>query len=98
MLPILYKFASDISPIDPGSLPQGDANSSLLKTILQIVFGIIGAIALLMIVISGLRYVISGGNPDRISKEGDTCRTFATLSKPSLRSSAGSTVLGSTVT
>lgn len=71
MLPILYKFASDISPIDPGSLPQGDANSSLLKTILQIVFGIIGAIALLMIVISGLRYVISGGNPDRISKAKD---------------------------
>jgi hypothetical protein len=68
MLPLLYQIASDISA---GNLPQGDADPHLLKTILQIVFGIIGAIALLMIVVSGLRYILSGGNPDRISKAKD---------------------------
>jgi FtsH-binding integral membrane protein len=68
MLPFLYHVASDISP---GNLPTPKADTSAIQTTLQIVFGIAGALALLMIVVSGLRYIISSGNPDRISKAKD---------------------------
>jgi len=54
--------------IQPNGLPTTSANTNELQQVLQIVFGIIGALAFLMIVVSGLRYVLSAGNPDRTSR------------------------------
>jgi hypothetical protein len=54
-----------LSGVSPGNLPQPDANEAHVKTILSIVFAIVGALALLMITISGLRYVTSAGDPQR---------------------------------
>ena len=50
-----------------GQLPTAEANADALKTILTIVFGIIGALALLMITVSGLRYITSAGDPQKAS-------------------------------
>lgn len=61
----LYLFAT---PISPGELPQGEADSEALQTIIAIVFGFIGAVAVLMIVISGLRYITSAGDPQKASQ------------------------------
>lgn len=49
-------------------LPQTPANETSLRTILSVVFGIIGALAFLVIVISGLRYVLAGGDPQKAAK------------------------------
>lgn len=57
-----------ISDIKSGGLPTSSANTATVQNALQIVFGIIGALAFLMIVISGFRYVLSAGNPDRASR------------------------------
>jgi len=65
MKTLLYLIATDINY---GNLPRQSTNSDMLKTVLSIVFGIVGALAFLMIVISGLRYVLSDGDPGRISK------------------------------
>jgi len=56
--------------ISPGSLPQIDTSntSSNIAVIMGIVFGIAGALALLMISVSGLRYITSAGNPEKTSK------------------------------
>lgn len=64
---------SALSTVCPDStktcgLPTTSASAGELQTVLQIVFGIVGALALLMIVISGLRYVLSGDNPDRAGR------------------------------
>jgi hypothetical protein len=48
-----------------GQLPTSSANSGQLNTILGIAFEILGALALLMIVISGLRYIISAGDAQK---------------------------------
>lgn len=56
------------TPISGGELPQAQPNQASLKKILSIVFGIIGALAFLMIVISGFRYVLSAGNADRAKR------------------------------
>lgn len=53
-------------------LPTVSANGSQLQTALGIVFGIIGAIAVLIIVIAGLRLVLAQGNPQETAKARNT--------------------------
>jgi hypothetical protein len=65
MTAFLLNIATGISA---GNLPNPSANQSELTTILSIVFGIIGAFALLIITISGMRYITSGGNPEKTAK------------------------------
>jgi hypothetical protein len=60
---------TQLSPVQLNSLPGSSgpslASASELQLILGIVFGIIGALALLVIVISGFRYVTSAGDPQK---------------------------------
>ena len=45
-------------------LPTVLANQTNVNSIFQIVFGVVGAIALIVILISALRMVTSGGDPE----------------------------------
>jgi hypothetical protein len=59
-------IAPGLGAINLSSLPGAggnNANTSVLKKVLQIVFGIAGALALLIITIAGFRYVASAGDP-----------------------------------
>jgi Type IV secretion system pilin len=74
LIAIAVPLSSEViaaSAVSPQGLPKAQTNEDQLKNILSIVFGIVGALALLMLVVSGLRYVISGGDPSRISKAKD---------------------------
>ncbi len=53
-------------------LPTINASSGELQTILQVFFAILGAIAVLFVIIGGFRYTISGGNPNDMQKAKDT--------------------------
>lgn len=53
-------------------LPVVDASSAQLQQILQIIFGILGAVAVLMIVIGGLRFISAQGNPQEVAKARNT--------------------------
>lgn len=53
-------------------LPQVDAGNDQLQQILQILFGVLAALAVLFIVIGGLRYITSQGNPQETTKARDT--------------------------
>ena len=53
-------------------LPVVNASSVQLQQILQIVLGIFGAVAVLIIVIAGLKFVTSAGNPQSASKARST--------------------------
>jgi hypothetical protein len=65
MTALLITIATSISP---GNLPNPSANRDEITTILSIVLGIIGAFALLIITVSGMRYITSGGNPEKTAK------------------------------
>ncbi len=52
----------------PSTLPQTSAGQSSIITIKDIAFGIIGSLAVLMITISGLKYITSGGDPGKASE------------------------------
>lgn len=54
--------------IKKGGLPSADTSADQIQTILGVVFGIVGALAFVMLVISGFRYIIAAGDPNNISK------------------------------
>ncbi len=67
MAPIINFFAQiDTTPL-PGS-SQNNATNGAIQTVFNIVLAITGAIALLVIVIAGLQYILSQGNPQAVAK------------------------------
>jgi hypothetical protein len=54
----------DLSPL-PGANGTNLATSTEIGTVISIFFGVLGALAFLMIVISGLRYITSTGDPQK---------------------------------
>jgi hypothetical protein len=52
--------------------PKVTANGSFITNLLNIIFGIFGAVTLLFIVIGGFRYVISSGDPKNTAKAKNT--------------------------
>jgi hypothetical protein len=63
----------DVSSLPNSDTPSGqDEGSVFIKTALNILFGVLGAICFLIITIAGLRYVVSRGEPEAISRSKDT--------------------------
>ncbi|HEX8182909.1 MAG TPA: pilin [Candidatus Saccharimonadales bacterium] len=56
-------YEVDISP-----LPKADADETSVRAIFAVVFGIIGALSLLMLTIGGFRYITSEGDPQAAAK------------------------------
>ena len=54
--------------INASNLPCAEADSDTLKTIFLIAFAVIGALAFLFMVIAGMRYALSKGEPENIQK------------------------------
>lgn len=54
--------------IDTSCLPHNPASSSVIDTILSVVFGIAASVALLVIVIGGFRYIVAHGDPQAVSQ------------------------------
>lgn len=77
MLSALLRFAVDTSTSCTGSgfctnLPQAAGNSSNLHALLQVVFAIFGALAVLMIVIASLNFVNAEGDSSKVAKARST--------------------------
>lgn len=70
---LLLQIFSQVN-IDPGELniPQATADNSTVTTVLSLLFGIMGAVAFLIIVIAGLRFTLSRGDPGAINKARNT--------------------------
>lgn len=62
---LLYLLAE--TKINPGQLPSTQATNSTIVNILNIALSILGALSLLVITISGLRYIASAGDPQKAS-------------------------------
>jgi hypothetical protein len=65
---LLISPAANAAGINPGGLTDAKANADTVKTLFQIIFGIIGAFAFLNIVFSGFKYVTSAGEPQKTSE------------------------------
>ncbi len=49
-------------------LPEVKANQGSISDIMAVVFGVAGAIAVLIVVIAGLNLITGGDNPEKISR------------------------------
>lgn len=49
-------------------VPEAKLNNNSVGTILQIVFGVAGAVALVVLLLASLKYVISRGDPGEVAK------------------------------
>jgi hypothetical protein len=63
---------AQLTPPDISSLPQTEASQATIAKVLQLVFTTIGAIAVMMVVIGGIKYSSSAGDPSSISKAKNT--------------------------
>ncbi len=62
-----------LEKVDFSPLPQAAAGSSdPVKTVIQIVFGLLGAVAVVYVIIGGLGLITSNGNPQSLSKARNT--------------------------
>jgi hypothetical protein len=64
---LFYTFAQIKNPF-----PEVPAGQNVITTILNIVFGVVGSLSLLFIVIGGFRYVVSGGDPQNTARAKNT--------------------------
>ncbi|HUC95926.1 MAG TPA: hypothetical protein VMR76_03140 [Candidatus Saccharimonadia bacterium] len=58
--------------ISIGCLPDVPANHNTIAILLNIAFGIIGAIAVIVIVMAGIRFTMSRGRPEEVARAKDT--------------------------
>jgi len=69
MKDFFYTLAA-VSEIKIDQLPHAKSNS--IEVILNIVFGIAGGLALIFVVIGGLRYILSQGDPNATAQAKNT--------------------------
>ena len=76
MIATVTKLASDLCQglctSNNTGLPSVQAGKSQVDTALQIVFGVIGAMALIFIIIGGIQFVTSQGDPQSANKARNT--------------------------
>lgn len=57
---------------DQINIPQTTTGDSTITTVLSLVFGVMGAVAFLIIVVAGLRFTLSRGDPGALNKARNT--------------------------
>lgn len=67
---IIFKILASVQ-IDTSSLPKAGTDSSLIVNVLNIVFGLLAGVAFISVVYGGFKYVLSQGEPDKITKAKD---------------------------
>lgn len=58
--------------LEDANIPVNDVTGNNVNNILQVVFGTMGAIALIIIIIAGIKFMTSQGNPDNLTKARNT--------------------------
>jgi hypothetical protein len=69
----IYRIMSQISiPEEDLKIPKGQIDSTSLSSVFEIAFAALGSIAFIIIVVSGMKFVLSRGNPDAVAKARNT--------------------------
>jgi hypothetical protein len=66
------KYTSIVAALSSEKLPHGTLDRITVNRVLGFVFGLAGAVAMLVIVIAGLRYTISRGDPNAVKTSKET--------------------------
>ncbi len=68
----LATFAQTV--VDPGSvnIPKPEASGAQIEEVVKFVFGLIAVIAVIIIIIAGISYITSTGDPQKTARAKDT--------------------------
>lgn len=72
MIQYIYYLDSLAAISVPQGLPTTDATDSKIKAVLQVIFIVLGSVALLMVMIGAFKYTISQGDPQSIQSAKNT--------------------------
>lgn len=70
--PDTYSDSGAALDADAIGIPKIEASDNTVQNVLNYVFALIGAISVLMIILGGVRYIVSSGDPQRISSSKNT--------------------------
>lgn len=59
--------AGEVS-VNCAQIPKIEPGANQFKIILQIVFGVLGAVATIYMLLAGMQFITSTGNPDKVAK------------------------------
>lgn len=72
MIHMLERLAVSVNCIGQATcetgLPKVDLNNNNLQVALQLIFGVIGALAVVMIIVGAIKYITAEGNPQSAAK------------------------------
>ena len=69
----MYKYLIRTFSVDTDPLPKPDLTSATpLQTILTIVFTLLGSVSLIIIMISGIKFMMSRGDPQGVARARET--------------------------
>lgn len=60
------RYIGAVQFVDPTNLPK--ANDKLVESVISDFFILMGAVALLMLTVAGIRYIFARGNPESTTK------------------------------
>lgn len=67
----IYTLLAQSNPLgdaDDLNIPDAQADASTINTVINILFYLAGALSIIFIIIGGLMYIFSAGNPDTAKK------------------------------
>lgn len=73
MKDVLYRFVASVKiGADQAGVPKTTVDNTTIANVLNTTFIVLGSLCVLFIIIGGIRYIISGGDPSGISRAKDT--------------------------
>ncbi len=69
---LLERLATDLDLTPLPDLSASASSSHPIEVVLEIVFGLLGSISLLIIILAGIKYITSQGEPDKVARAKDT--------------------------
>jgi intracellular septation protein A len=67
----MIEFLTQLAQVSSNTLPKATVTSSM-PNVLKTVFGLAGILSVLFVVIGGLRYTLSSGDPSQIKQAKET--------------------------
>lgn len=58
--------------VDTDPLPKNELGPETIAKIMTVIFAIIGGVTLIIIIVSGFKFILSEGNPDKVTKARNT--------------------------
>lgn len=72
MIDMYLKYIAQLADPNDLVIPKHEATNGQIEVALQIVFALAGVVAVIVIILAGINYILSAGDPQKTAKAKDT--------------------------